>query len=143
MNTAGKSLLAEGCERWCDVPVSKVKGVAKMSEDNRRRHSRLKLQWGVVCSEGAESVDEAGTTQGQSWTRDISAGGMYFVMPSVGAPGKGSMLAFKLAVPPGEGYSASGCTVLASGEVLRQVRQEDGTVGLAVRFAQKPEIRPF
>ena len=113
-----------------------------MSEKNRRRHGRVKLRLGIIRAEGAECDGATAPGAGELWTSDISAGGMYFVVPSASAPGRGSMLAFELAVPPGEGYSADGCRLMASGEVVRHVHQGDGTVGLGVKFAVSPTVQP-
>ena len=112
-----------------------------MSEKNRRRHGRVKLRLGVIRAEGAQYGAVAAPGQDEWWTRDISAGGMYFVMPSGSAPGRGSVLAFELAVPPGEGYSTDGCRLMASGEVVRHVQQDDDTIGLAVKFADSPTVQ--
>jgi len=117
-----------------------AEGVAMMSEENRRRYGRVKLRLGIVRAKGAESCVVPVEAQGQWWTRDISVGGMYFVAPSDSVPEPGALLAFEVTVPPGEGYATHGCRFLASGQVLRHVEQDDGTTGLAVKFADTPSI---
>lgn len=113
-----------------------------MSEKNRRRHDRISLRLGVVRAANASSIASGPITVDQWWTRDVSVGGMYIVAPSGSAVDKDSVLAFELSAPPGEGYSTHGCRIMASGQVVRQIEQADGTVGMAVQFADSPTVHP-
>lgn len=99
---------------------------------DRRQHQRLRLRLAV----STVPADQADGDPGAWWTSNISAGGMYYQAARSSQLASDRRIRFQLAVPPGEGYSGSEGTIGGTGEVLRVDSLENGTIGVAVRFAE-------
>ena len=97
-----------------------------------RQHQRLRLRLAV----SAVPADQADTEPDAWWTSNISAGGMYCQAARSPQLASDRRIRFQLTVPPGEGYSGSEGTIGGTGDVLRVDSLENGTVGVAVRFAE-------
>jgi hypothetical protein len=61
---------------------------------------------------------------------------MYLQIPSPDQPPVGTSVAFELAVPPGEGYSALAGTVRGRGRVVRSAPASGESTGVAVQFTK-------
>jgi c-di-GMP-binding flagellar brake protein YcgR len=103
-----------------------------MGAEERRKFRRLPLQLPIAkLSEGTSAIDTSGVR-----TYDVSAGGMYFSVPSGVSIASGSKVDFEIDLPAGEGYSTTPCRVKGSGTIIRRMDLSEGMSGLAVRFNQ-------
>ena len=103
-----------------------------MSEQNRRSHRRASVRL-PLSSIGNQQWQLSGA---EVWTSNISAGGMYFSVPTDERITPETELSFELKVPPGSGYSLSGGSIKGSGQVIRTESIDDDAVGVAVSFSK-------
>ena len=106
--------------------------------EERRKFPRLRLSLPISRLTGAGTEASAVGL----YTRNISAGGMFFQAPADCAPQKGAELAFEIVVPPGEGYAAAESTLRGLGRVVRAKAGKRGDVAVAVKFDQPLAISP-
>ncbi len=107
----------------------------------RRNHQRMCLRLRVMrlgsqalAAEGADHFDN------MFWTENVSAGGVYVRMPQADTPNCGDTLHLELIVPEGEGYSTRPCRLKGTGTIVRRMPHQNGTVGLAIQFAQRLDL---
>ncbi len=103
-----------------------------MAPNNRRKYRRTRLRLRVARLEGLAPPPH----QGESWTSDVSAGGMLFHVPLASQPRLGTALSFELSIPPGEGYSSAAGKVRGAGKVIRTLPESETLAGVAVQFTR-------
>ena len=109
-----------------------------MASRERRKSQRLQLRLPISqLADSSGPVWPAGL-----WTRNVSAGGMFFEMPADSAPRRGSELSFELVVPPGEGYATAESKLRGAGLVVRRAPSGKGSVAIALRFNQPLSLSP-
>ena len=108
-------------------------GEVHVRTEERRKHRRLVLRLPITRLQGQQYESAADG----AWTRNVSAGGMYFVLPASEAPKAGQELHFEMTVPPGEGYSSYIGRISGWGQVARTAPQGTDSVGVALRFTHE------